>query len=241
MKIGEIYESSRCGSFEILEYIDCNNVVVKFQNTGQVYTFRGYTIKNGLVLDRMYPSIAGKGYIGIGDYRSTHNKRRTKAYGVWVNMLTRCYTPESWHQSYIGCTVSEDWHNYQTFAKWYEDNSVENWELDKDFCYIGNKCYSSELCTFIPQEINTFAPRNTHKNFKGFTVTKNGMFMTRLRSNRFGDYRKIFDSASEAYLDYCRVKNADARLLAEKWGDRLDPRVYSNLMNFNTDLYIRSF
>lgn len=241
MKVGEVYESRRCGKLEILEYNGIDNVVVKFQNTGQVYTFYKQAIQKGTVADRMHPSVAGKGYIGIGEYKSSQNKKLVKAYMTWTHMLTRCYDPEKWHNAYRGCTVSEEWHNYQNFARWYEANKIEGWELDKDFCKLGNKCYSSDFCTFIPQEVNTFAPRNVHGNFKGYTVTRGGKFMTQIRSSRFGDYRKSFDTASEAYADYCRVKNLDARLLAEKWRDELDTRVYTNLMNFDTDLYIRSF
>ena len=241
MKAGEVYQSKRCGKLEILNYIDYKNVVVKFHNTGEIYTFCKQAIILGNVLDRMCPNVAGIGYIGIGDFKATENKKRTKSYGVWVNMLTRCYEPEDWHEAYSGCTVSEEWHNFQNFAKWYDDKYIEDWELDKDFCNFGNKHYDREFCTFIPQEINTFAPRNTNKIFKGFTITKSGKFRTQILSNRFGNYYKIFNTSEEAYFDYCRVKNIDARILAEKWKGKLDERVYVNLINFDTDLYIKSY
>lgn len=241
MKAGETYESKRCGKLEILNYIDCKNVVVRFHNTGEVYTFHKQPILSGTVLDRMYPNIAGVGYLGVGDFKSTKDKKRTKPYGVWINMLTRCYEPKDWHGAYEGCTVAEDWMNFQNFAKWYCDNYIEDWELDKDFCSFGNKYYGEEFCTFIPQEINTFAPRSSKRNFQGFTVTSSGKFMTQLLSNRFGNYYKIFSTPEEAYFDYCRVKNIDARILAEKWEGKIDERVYTNLINFDTDSYIKSF
>lgn len=241
MNVGEVYESKRCGKLEILEYINYKDVVVRFQDTGEVYTFYKQAIVYGNVLDRMCPTVVGVGYLGRGDFKATHDGGNTKCYRAWIGMLTRCYDPESWHEAYIGCSVDENWHNFQNFAEWYYTNYIEGWEVDKDFCIFGNKHYSEEFCTFLPQEINTFAPRSNKRNFQGYTVTSSGKFMTQLLSNRFGNYYKIFNTSEEAYSDYCRVKNIDAGLLAEKWKGKIDDRVYSNLVNFDTDAYINSF
>lgn len=75
-------------------------------------------------------------------------------------MMNRCYGDKHKYSqySYKGCTVCEEWHNYQNFAKWYEDNYYnceEELELDKDIIIYGNKLYSPETCLFVPKLVNT--------------------------------------------------------------------------------------
>ena len=78
------------------------------------------------------------GYNTKETYKSTENGKKTKCYQTWQNMLMRCYD-EKFHArkpAYIGCKVCEEWHNFQNFAKWYEENYYEiegeRMYLDKD-------------------------------------------------------------------------------------------------------------
>lgn len=99
-------------------------------------------------------AVNGNGYIGTGKYKSKINGKNTKAYQCWVDMLRRCYCPRTQayggNQVYIGCTVSDDWRNFQNFAKFHEENYIEGYHLDKDTLVDGNKLYSAETCQFIP-------------------------------------------------------------------------------------------
>ena len=58
----------------------------------------------------------------------------------------------------MDCSVYEGWHNFQNFAKWYEDNyyeiEEEQMHLDKDILVKGNKVYSPDTCVFVPETIN---------------------------------------------------------------------------------------
>lgn len=71
-------------------------------------------------------------------------------------------------RAYIGCTVHEDWHNFQNFAEWaykkpqawfMEGDKI--WELDKDSLVEGNKVYCADRCTFLPPELNIFFSDST--------------------------------------------------------------------------------
>lgn len=81
---------------------------------------------------------------------------KDKAYIVWGSMLTRCYKDNA-NLTYNDVTVCLEWHNFQNFAQWYEQNCeyhMQEWELDKDIICKDCKEYSPENCTFVPHEIN---------------------------------------------------------------------------------------
>ena len=85
-------------------------------------------------------------------------------------MIRRCYADLENCSSYKDVIVCKEWHNFQNFAKWYEDNYYqfrdEIMQVDKDILKHGNKEYSpdifiSELCKFIDiglVELNDFKP-----------------------------------------------------------------------------------
>ena len=74
-------------------------------------------------------------------------------------MFDRCYNPEVHARvpEYIDCEVSDEFCNFQNFAKWYDRKiytSSYALELDKDLLVRDNKIYSPSTCCFIPKEIN---------------------------------------------------------------------------------------
>ena len=114
-------------------------------------------------MDKRY----GIGYIGDGKYKSRdENKKKTKAYNTWSHMLRRCYDPYylNEHPTYRDCIVCEEWHNFQNFAKWYEENyyecNDEQMQLDKDILIKGNKIYSPNTCILVPKRINSLLTKS---------------------------------------------------------------------------------
>lgn len=112
-------------------------------------------------------TVFGVGYLGEGKYKTMINKQSTPQYIAWRDMLGRCYDLKlhEKNSTYIGYTVSEEWHNFQNFAKWYDENyyNVEGFiiNLDKDILIKGNKIYSPDTCIFVPEKINIlFTKRN---------------------------------------------------------------------------------
>ena len=73
---------------------------------------------------KMTPTVYGIGCLGIGDYKARkESKGMTKEYVMWTNMLSRCYGQPYQDNPinsarYAECTVCEEWHNFQNFAKW---------------------------------------------------------------------------------------------------------------------------
>lgn len=90
-------------------------------------------------------------------------------------MLNRCYNEkcQEKHPSYIECTVCDEWHNFQVFAKWHEENYINGFHLDKDIRIKGNKTYSPSACSFVSQSDNSKENAKTYefKNPSGNRVT----------------------------------------------------------------------
>ena len=147
---------------KIVECKSATNIVVEFQDKYKEKVQTTYqNFKKGKVRNP-YDKIAyGVGYIGTGKYKASENRKATKAYSTWDNMLKRCYDPYYINKrpTYIDCYVCEEWHNFQNFAEWFYENvyncNNERMCLDKDILAKGNKIYSPETCCLVPERINT--------------------------------------------------------------------------------------
>ena len=58
-----------------------------------------------------------------------------------------------------------EWHNFQVFAKWFDENYMEGFQLDKDIKIEGNKIYSSGTCLFVSPTNNKVKARAKTFNF----------------------------------------------------------------------------
>lgn len=157
MAPGTVHTTNQYGEIEIVSYQHSFNVVVKFLETGYKTTVRSDHIRNGTVKDKTKPSVFGVGYIGDGAYFAKSNGIKSDIYTCWWNMMQRCYSHDyqSKKPTYVGCTVCEEWHNFQNFAKWYEENNIDGFHLDKDIKVRGNKVYSPETCMFVSNADNS--------------------------------------------------------------------------------------
>jgi len=151
----------------IVDYVNCYEVHVKFDATGWVGRFEMGNITSGKLKDKLSPSVYGVGYIGDGEHVTSKNNKRTHAYIIWYNMLKRCYCPKNHKKqpTYAGCTVAEEWHNFQNFAEWHEANYPKDggsYDLDKDALVTGNKEYGPSTCRFLTHQQNTEASQAKH-------------------------------------------------------------------------------
>ena len=149
----KIYSSNNYGDFKIVNYINANHVEIDFIATGFKAITEAGNIRRGEVKDRLHPNVCGVGFIGEGEYG-----RNSKPYKTWRGVLERCYCPkyQKKRPTYIGVTVCNDWHNFQNFAKWFEDNYIEGFHIDKDIKQRGvkNKVYGPNTCKFVSQKDN---------------------------------------------------------------------------------------
>lgn len=154
-KVGDLFTSNSGDVGLVVEYYNSRNVVVVFIDTMYETTTSAINIRSGAIKDRLKPSVHGVGFIGDGDFNSTH-----PAYPTWAGMISRCYYLKYQQKfpTYIGCTVCEEWCNFQNYARWYDKNCPNDgnkYQLDKDIKFSGNKIYSPDTCSFVSGAANT--------------------------------------------------------------------------------------
>lgn len=235
VNVGDILESNHCGSFEIIEYKSTRDVKVRFLKTGyETETIKTNVVK-GQIRDPLHPSIFGIGFIGEGKYL-THKE---VSYSIWRAMLERCYDESCQLKvpTYEGCSVAKEWHNFQNFAKYYEDNYKEGYQLDKDLLLVGNKIYSPSTCVFVPSYINSFmtSGESARGYYKiGVSIKKghkNKPFLSQI--NVAGKGKKhlgYFSTENEAYQVWLSEKLKQALNYREEV-DKIDKRIYPNMVS----------
>jgi hypothetical protein len=154
----------------VLKYVNASEVYFKFDLTSWVGCFAIQNIRHGNFKDKMQPSVFGIGFVGDGEYKTSKNGKLNKSYKTWTNMLRRCYHRETQEKqpTYKGCTVDKNWHNFQTFAQWFEENyptDGRDYQLDKDKLVEGNKIYSPDTCCFLTHQQNVETSKAKHFRF----------------------------------------------------------------------------
>ena len=242
MHVRDLYDTN-FGTLEVVEYTNKSKVRVRFIETGYEKFARYDHILNGSVKDNLRPSVFGVGF--IGDEVTRTKEGRPLSYKYWVGMLQRAYCKKykALKNTYIDCTTSENFKSYPYFKEWCERQigyGNKGWALDKDILVKGNKVYSEDVCCFIPPEINSIVV--SKKSIRGcypIGVTKHKK-MTSFSSSVSIDgtmkYLGSFSTPEEAFLAYKEAKEQQIKVVANRWKDQIDPRVYDALMNWEVDI-----
>ena len=218
-RIGEKRINNFGSEMIIIGYRTNKDIDVYFPEYDWTFKNSAYKeFKNGKIkcpYERRYYVV---GYSGEGKYKVKENGKHTRVYKTWSNMLKRCYDPKLHKKrpTYKDCEVSEELHNFQNFAKWYEDNYYEvegeRMCLDKDILVKGNKIYSPETCIFVPNTINllfTKSDKARGKSVIGTHCCINGKYQVRCSlinpktlypNNYFKSVWVIAEKASDAEL-----------------------------------------
>ena len=243
-EVGSLVKTNNFGYLLITRYVSSREVYSKFIDTGYEVKTTMQQLLKGNINDRLKPTVFGVGVIGeCLTVDSCGN--RLKEYQVWKGMLERCYSDkfQAKKPTYKGCIVSENFVCYPYFKKWCNKQigfDQVGWHLDKDILIKGNKVYSEDTCCFVPQEINSLLVRSNATRGKyplGVSyLTRLGMFEASVslggRNKRIGR----FYNAQEAFYAYKEVKESYIKEVANKWKDRIDPRVYNALMSWNIEI-----
>lgn len=170
------------------------------------------------------------------------NKKRTKEYTSWKNMLERCYSEKFLKRktSYIGCTVSDNFKNYSYFYDWYNSQKYkcnDSAELDKDLLVKGNKLYSENTCCLIPPKINAIFVKKRKNNGLPVGVSKHYNKFYCEASFANGPVKVYgFDTIDDAAKKYKELKELHVKKIAEEFKDLLEPKVYFAMMNFSVEI-----
>lgn len=238
---GERFLSYQGCWFEIVDYITCDNVTIKFDN-GVTLKNRKYShIEKGIIKNPMIPSVEGIGFEGVGKYSFYKNEFIKRK---WRSVLIRCFSKRLHvnNYAYSDCTISKEWENFQNFAKWFDNNFKpwmdSTWNLDKDILKKGNRVYSSETCCLVPSEINNlFVKNNSKRGDYPIGVTKHyKKFQAYCRTNGLPTILGTFNTVEEAFQAYKEAKEDEIKRVAGKWRDKISETCYQALINYKVEI-----
>lgn len=251
-RIGEKRINNFGSEMIIVEYKGCMDIDVYFPEYNYTVKNTQYNVfKNGQISCPYERRTYCVGYLGEGEYKSRENGKKTKVYNTWCHMLERCYDKKYQEKSptYKDCKVSEEWHNFQNFAKWYYENFYEiegeGMELDKDILIKHNKIYSSETCIFVPHAINSLFiknDKNRGESVIGTSPTKNGKYivhcnMINPKTGKFkGEYLGYYDTQEKAFEVYKYYKEKNIKEVADYFKGQISDKLYQSLYNYIVEI-----
>lgn len=238
-QIGDRFKNKHGDWFTIIKRVDRKKVVIRFDNTNTEVEVFVNNMKNGNIKDFNKPIINNIGY--IGRKRSSINIK-SYSYILWRNLIARCYDEniQSKRPTYKGCRVCKEWHNFTVFEEWFNKHYIDEYCLDKDILFKGNKLYSPKTCCFVPNEINVlFTKRQNRRGALPIGVTfseSKRRFRAEFSrgSNKF--YIGYFDTPEEAFFAYKREKEAYIKEVANKWRGKISQNVYEAMMNYKVEI-----
>jgi len=162
-------------------------------------------------------------------------------------MLQRCYDPYeiNRHPTYIDVFVCEEWHNFQNYAQWREENYYEVFNeimcLDKDILFKENKIYSPQTCIFVPKRINSLF--TNRKNDRGDLpigcIKQNDKIRVRCNTmenkNKHLGYFPI-NQVIEAFTCYKNFKENYIKQVADEYKDLIPTELYDAMYRYEVEI-----
>jgi hypothetical protein len=247
-RIGKTNENNYGSIMKVVNYINSHDIVVEFIEFGNLVKATWQQFNDGEIKNPFDRSIFGVGYLGTGKYMAYINRIATPQYASWKHMLERCYDDKLHKKfsTYKNCKVVEEWHNFQNFAAWYDQNYYnvegERMHLDKDILHKGNKIYSPETCVFVPNSINTlFTKRDSARGDTPIGVTyvkRDNIYAARCMNGK-GKGRKSLGSHStpeEAFYAYKSYKEQLIKHIAEEYKEFIPHKLYQAMITYKVEI-----
>ena len=232
-RVGKIFPTNNCGDIELIEHKGKQIYDVRFSDGTIVKDITFGRIIEKTVKNPNEKNIYNVACIGEG----VLPKDNKIAYKHWINMIQRVYCEKykSLYPTYKNTSVSPMWLVFKEFLKWFENNYVENWVLDKDIIGKENKIYSPETCIFVPAEINALFRKHSKSNtgLQGVTKVYNGKFY----SKGCGNYIGTFDTIEEAVKSCVDYKTNKLKNLILLYDSILPLKTKEILENINFNIY----
>jgi hypothetical protein len=238
-RLNEIRRNNKGTPMKIIRYGYSQDIDVEFLDEHH-YIKENQTylnFKRGSIKNPYDKNICGVGYLGDGEFKCKHpNGIHTTEYRHWISLIRRCYDEarkDTYPAYYGNCEVCKEWHNFQTFAQWYNENmyqvGTERMHVDKDILYPGNKIYSPQKCLIIPQRINMiFTNKSNERGLpNGITHYEIG-YSAKYNTKELG----VYETLEEAYLVYAQEKEKHIRQVADEYKELIPEHVYKALCEY---------
>jgi len=162
-------------------------------------------------------------------------------------MLRRCYSKkyQSTRPTYIGCTVCDEWLNFQNFAKWYdenyyefENNSKRGMNLDKDILNKNNTIYCPEYCVYVHDRINLlFIKVDATRGDLPVGVKREGKkYIAYCSRGSEGEQSGKFSTIEEAFNAYKSFKETYIKQIADEYKNIIPERLYTALYKYEVTI-----
>ena len=241
--VGSQYKTNEGCLATVVEYLSSTEVYVQFDTHPPIKTSMG-NLRKGKVKNPYYKSVFGIGCLGVGDYKASQKGNRTRAYQTWKDMLKRCYS-KTGNPTYADCTVCEEWHNFQNFAQWFEENYYEirgeQMHLDKDILIKGNKIYSPKTCIFVPRLLNELLIKNNASRGSlpvGVSFAR-GKYLAKC-SNPLQERNQValgyYETAMEAFNVYKEYKEKVIKEVALYYKELIPKQLYEALVEYKVEI-----
>lgn len=248
-EVGNVYESSSCGEYEVIEKLDPSHFLIRFITTGYEVKVQSSKFYNHNIRDKTLPSVYGFGFNNEGKYPASKltdkGRRTTDCYLKWSGMIERCYSPKRLeiNPTYRGCFVNEHWKYYQNFAEFYHTDLYRQpgWHLEKDILVKGNKEYGPDTCVFAPMVINQLF--NKMQNSRGNYPI--GVHYKKA-NRRYGAccrdgtgilvHLGYFSNAEDAFYAFKAYKENLIKSVAQKWKSEIDPRLFNAMCEYEIEI-----
>jgi len=247
-RVGEINFNNNGTKMTIIEYTNSQKVLIEFDDNVHKYikicSYKDF--KEGRSSSPYDKKIFGIGYLGQEKQTGINNDVE---YGRWHHILDRCYNNESYSKntSYKGCTVCEEWHNFQNFKKWFNKNyyKVDNEKMciDKDILHKWNKIYSPDNCIFVPEKINKLFVRGVSRRGNtpiGVSIYDNVIY-ARMSKVINGKWTRVeigshYSNVEEAFTAYKIHKEAYIKEVAEQYKNQIPKPLYIAMVNYIVEI-----
>ena len=172
---------------------------------------------------------------GFGINDTNDMNENSDAYQHWTSMIRRCYGQNPSPKHAIVC---DEWRYFSKFKEWFNGRHVEGWHLDKDLFSNREKIYSPATCCLVPNEINALFRKEEREDDlpTGVYLFRDKKFVAHLGRDGKAIYLGVFDTQEEAFNAYREAKEAHIKEMAEKWKDKIEPRVYEAMMNYKVKI-----
>lgn len=250
-RLGETTINKYGTEFKIIDYLSSHQILIETTDSYKYQKWVCYRdFKRGALLSPFDKTVRDVGYLGVGKWSACKDGVKTRSYVAWQSMINRCYDDKFQEKKpkYKKCEVVEEWHNYQNFAQWWDDNyyscGSEKMCLDKDILIKNNTIYSKNTCLIVPNTINTLiencaASRGDLPLGVSFDKIKN-LYKSASRQIINGKSQKViigyYSSPDDAFAAYKAWKEKYIKKIANQYRSLIPDKVYNALYNYKIEI-----
>lgn len=235
---------------KIVTYNTYNNIEVEFLEPYpcRVKTGTGHFLK-GEVTNPYVPAVFDIGMVGNKYPTIISKTKKTKEYNIWYSILRRSYSDyyKSMFPTYKDVTCDPVWFYYDNFYNWvhsqsnYEAIKNMDYNIDKDILFKGNRIYTPEKCTLVPQYINKLIIKQESTRgdcLIGVVRNKNGTYGVYCNDGKNQKHINNYKSELDAFFAYKEYKEKTIKRIAQEAYNNgfITEQCYDALMNYEINI-----